>query len=343
MLKDALNQVVAGENLSRQEARQAMTVIMSGNASEAQIGALLTALRMKGETSDEIAGFAETMRSYTVKVDCNNKGVIDTCGTGGDCKGTFNVSTTVAFVVAGAGVSVAKHGNHGISSSCGSADVLRALGVSLELPTQAVAGAIDELKVAFLYAPSFHPAMKYAGKPRRELGFRTVFNVLGPLTNPVGADYQLLGVYSRELTAKLAEVLLRLGVRRAMVVHGLDGLDEISTAAPTQVSELIDGEIRTYLLEPGHYGLNSSGIEDYQGGTPQNNAATLLAVLQGKKDAKRDIVLINAAAALMVAGKVETIAEGLVVAAASIDSGAALAKLEALKDYSQRYKGESVS
>ncbi|MBP2656488.1 MAG: Anthranilate phosphoribosyltransferase [Firmicutes bacterium] len=341
MLKDVLNQVVAGKDLSRQEARQAMSGIMSGNASEAQIGALLTALRMKGETSDEIAGFAETMRCYTVKVACDNKGIIDTCGTGGDCKGTFNVSTTVAFVVAGAGVPVAKHGNHGISSSCGSADVLKALGVSLDLPATMVAAAIDELRVAFLYAPSFHPAMKYAGKPRRELGFRTVFNVLGPLTNPVGAECQLLGVYARELTTKLAEVLRLLGVRRAMVVHGLDGLDEISTAAPTQVSEVVDGEIRTYLLEPKNYGLSSLGLNDYRGGTPEDNATTMLELLQGKKGAKRDIVLINAAAALKVAGKAETFEEGLAVAASSIDSGAALAKLEALRDYSQRYKGES--
>lgn len=339
MLKEFLNQVLAGEDLSRQEARQVMFTIMSGKATEAQIGALLAALRMKGETSEEIAGFAESMRSFTVKVNCKGSEALDTCGTGGDRKGTFNVSTATAFVVAGAGVAVAKHGNHGVSSSCGSADVLKELGVSLELSPQAVGTALDTVKVAFLYAPSFHPAMKYAGKPRRELGFRTVFNVLGPLTNPVGTQCQLLGVYARELTEKIADVLLRLGVKRAMVVHGLDGMDEISTAAPTQVSEVVNGSIRTYLLEPEKYGIKAGTMEDYQGSTPQSNAVTLLSILQGKVDAKRDIVLVNAAAALMVADKAETLKEGLILAAESIDSGAALAKLEELKAYSQKYKG----
>ncbi|MBP2650427.1 MAG: trpD [Firmicutes bacterium] len=339
MLKMALNQVVSGENLSREQARQVMAAIMSGSASEAQIGGLLAALRMKGETVDEIAGFAEAMRSYSLRISCGNKGALDTCGTGGDRKGTFNVSTTAAFVVAGAGVVVAKHGNHGATSSCGSADVLKELGVSLELSPQAVATALNTLNVAFLYAPSFHPAMKYAGKPRRELGFRTVFNVLGPLTNPVGAECQLLGVYERALTEKIADVLLRLGVKRAMVVHGLDGLDEISTAAPTQVSEVINGRVRTYLLEPADYGIRLGTMEDYQGGSPKANAATLLEILQGKKDVKRDIVLVNAAAALVVADKAENIRDGLVVAANSIDSGAALAKFEALKAYSQQHKG----
>ena len=232
MIKDYLNKIIAGENLNQRQAQESMQYIMSGAASEAQIGSLLTALKIKGETTEEITGFAETMRSHTVKITCDSSKVIDTCGTGGDRKGTFNISTTVALVVAGAGVTVAKHGNHGISSSCGSADVLRELGVSLELPPQSVAESIDKLKIGFLYAPVFHPAMKYAGKPRRELGFRTVFNVLGPLTNPVGADRQLLGVYDLSLTRKLAEVLLRLGAKRAMVVHSLDGLDEISVNAP---------------------------------------------------------------------------------------------------------------
>jgi anthranilate phosphoribosyltransferase len=297
---------------------------------------------MKGETSEEIAGFAETMREFTVKVKCATAGVLDTCGTGGDRKGTFNISTTVALVVAGAGAPVAKHGNHGISSSCGSADVLRALGVHLELSPQAVAEAIDTVGVGFLYAPAFHPAMKYAGKPRRELGIRTVFNVLGPLTNPAGAEYQLMGVYDQALTEKLADVLLRLGVKRAMVVHGLDGLDELSIGGLSQVSEVIGGTVRTYRMDPTDYGINYAGIEALQGGTPEDNAALIMGILKGVRSARRDIVLFNAAAALTVAEKAENIAEGLRLAAGSIDSGAALAKLEGLVRLSQRYKEESL-
>ncbi|MDR3562572.1 MAG: anthranilate phosphoribosyltransferase [Negativicutes bacterium] len=341
-MKEILSQVVAGKDLSREEARRSMELIMSGSASETQIGSLLTALRMKGETSEEITGFAETMRRYTVKIKCDGQDVIDTCGTGGDRKGTFNISTAVAFVVAGAGVPVAKHGNHGISSSCGSADVLKSLGVRLDLPPQTVAKTLARIGMGFLYAPAFHPAMKYAGKPRRELGFRTSFNLLGPLTNPVGAAYQLMGVYDRSLTAKLAEVLLSLGVRRAMVVHGLDGMDEISTAAPTQVSEVVDGAVKSYILDPTEYGFPSCSADDYRGGTPDENAEIIERVLQGKRDRRRDIVLINAAAALSVAGKAEGLREGLALAAASIDSGAALAKLEALREFSQHYRGTAL-
>ncbi len=335
MFKEFLNQVVTGENLSRQEAQDSMQTIMSGNASEAQIGALLTALRIKGETSEEITGFAETMRNHTVKVTCKQTGLLDTCGTGGDRKGTFNISTTVAFVVAGAGVSVAKHGNHGVSSSCGSADVLKALGVRIDLPVENVAGVIEQAQIGFLYAPSFHPAMKYAGKPRRELGFRTVFNVLGPLTNPLAADRQLLGVYDRALTFKLAEVLSRLKTRRAMVVHGLDGLDEISTSAPTQVAEVIDGQIRSYLIDPTDYGLPAAAHSDISGGTPAENAQIIKTILQGTPGARRDLVLLNSAAALVVAGKAENIKEGLHLAADSIDRGAAAAKLDQMRQLSQ--------
>jgi anthranilate phosphoribosyltransferase len=335
MFKEFLNQVVTGENLSRQEAQDSMQTIMSGNASEAQIGALLTALRIKGETSEEITGFAETMRNHTVKVTCKQTGLLDTCGTGGDRKGTFNISTTVAFVVAGAGVSVAKHGNHGVSSSCGSADVLKALGVRIDLPVENVAGVIEQAQIGFLYAPSFHPAMKYAGKPRRELGFRTVFNVLGPLTNPLAADRQLLGVYDRALTFKLAEVLSQLKTRRAMVVHGLDGLDEISTSAPTQVAEVIDGQIRSYLIDPADYGLPAAAHSDISGGTPAENAQIIKTILQGTLGARRDLVLLNSAAALVVADKAENIKEGLHLAADSIDRGAAAAKLDQMRQLSQ--------
>jgi len=343
MFTKILNQLIVGQALSRQQAQEAMRIIMSGNATEAQIGSFLTALRIKGETSEEIAGFAETMRSYTVKITCNQQEVIDTCGTGGDKKGTFNVSTAVAFVVAGAGVSVAKHGNHGISSGCGSADVLKTLGVRLDLPPRAVGEAIDTLQVGFLYAPAFHPAMKYAGKPRRELGFRTVFNLLGPLTNPLGTKNQLMGVYDRDLTSKLAEVLLRLEAKHAMVVHGLDGLDEISIAAPTQISEVVSGKIKTYLLDPSDYGFSTNDKANYTDGTSLASAQIITGVLQGKPNSCRDIVLLNTAAALVVAGKAESIQEGLILAASSIDSGAALAKLDALRQFSQQYKEESVS
>lgn len=336
MLKAVLNQVVGGENLSRQEAQESMQAIMTGQASESQIGGLLTALRIKGETSEEIAGFAETMRSHTVKVECSQSDLLDTCGTGGDRKGTFNISTTVAFVVAGAGASVAKHGNHGVSSSSGSADVLKALGVRIDLPAQNIASVIEDARIAFLYAPTFHPAMKYAGKPRRELGFRTVFNVLGPLTNPLAAERQLMGVYERSLTKKLAEVLLRLNTRRAMVVHGLDGLDEISTTAPTQVSEVVDGKILSYLIDPAEYGLPIAALEDISGGTPEQNADIVLGILSGKQGARRDLVLLNAAAALVVADKAENIREGMVLAAKSIDSGAAQAKLERMRELTRQ-------
>ena len=334
MLKAALSQVIGGENLSRQEAHESMQAIMSGASGDAQIGGLLTALRIKGETSEEIAGFAESMRSHTVKVTCSRTDLLDTCGTGGDCKGTFNISTTVAFVVAGAGASVAKHGNHGVSSSCGSADVLKALGIRIDLPAQNVASVIEDAQIGFLYAPTFHPAMKHAGKPRRELGFRTVFNVLGPLTNPLAAERQLLGVYDRSLTHKLAEVLLQLKTRRAMVVHGLDGLDEISTTAPTQVSEVVDGQIRSYMIDPADYGIPAAGLSAISGGTPEENADIIQSILHGKRGARRDLVMLNAAAALVVAGKAENIKEGLKLSAESIDSGAAHAKLDRMRELS---------
>ncbi len=336
MLREFLARVITGENLSRQQAKDAMQVIMSGQAQEAQIGAFLTALRMKGETSAEVTGFAETMRNYAAPIKCRTSNLIDTCGTGGDRKGTFNVSTTVAFVLAGAGLSVAKHGNRGVSSTCGSADVLTALGVNVTVPPETVAKAINEINIGFLYAPVFHKAMKYAAKPRRELGFRTVFNLLGPLTNPAGANCQLIGVYDANLTLKAAEALVGLGVQNAMVVHSTDGLDEISTAAPTQVAEVCGGTIRSYVLDPVDYGFPPCSLEDYMGGTPEQNAEMVVAVLRGEQGPKRDIVMMNAAAALKVAGAAESIKEGLAIAANSVDSGAALGKLEALREFSRR-------
>ena len=340
MLKNFIDRVIVGEHLSQSQAQEAMQVIMSGQASDIQISALLTALRIKGETSTEIAGFAQTMRDYAVKIDCPGKELIDTCGTGGDKKGTFNVSTTVAFVLAGAGLTVAKHGNTGVSSSCGSADVLSALGLHVNLPPEAVAAMIKDFNIGFLYAPNFHKAMKYAAKPRKELGFRTIFNLLGPLTNPANANCQLIGVYEPALTQKIGEALQGLGVRRAMVVHSLDGMDEISTLAPTQVTEVRDGEIKSYVIDPAHYGFTGGTPADYVGGTPADNAQIIIDILKGQTGAKRDIVLINAAAALLVADKVATLEEGIEVARASIDSGAALAKLEELRSASQRYKEE---
>lgn len=344
MIKDALNRLITGENLSVQEARESMQIIMSGNASDAQIGALLTALRYKGETSEEITGFAETMRQNSIKVDYREQGLLDTCGTGGDRKGTFNVSTTVAFVVAGAGATVAKHGNHGVSSSCGSADVLKALGIKIDNPAHIITTQLAKLKIGFLYAPTFHPAMKHAGKPRRELGFRTVFNVLGPLTNPLGAECQLLGVYERSLTHKLAEVLQKLKSRRAMVVHSLDGMDEISVSAPTQISELSDGCIRSYQIDPATFGFSAAAPESFNGGTPVDNARMIRKILEGEPGPCRDLVLLNAAAALSVAEKAENIRDGIELARKSIDEGAALDKLEQLRRLSQcRGQGGSVS
>ena len=338
MLKDYLSQAISGQDFSREEARAAMQVIMSGQASEAQIGAFLTAMRMKGETSLEVAGFAESMRNQAVKVECSSKKLIDTCGTGGDRQGTFNISTAAAFVLAGAGLNVAKHGNRGVSSSCGSADVLSALGIKLELPPEGVSEAIDTIGVGFIFAPSFHQAMKYAVKPRKELGFRTVFNLLGPLTNPAGANCQLIGVYDQALTIKVAHALAELGVTSAMVVHSFDGLDEISTASPTQVAEVRGEEIRSYVIEPEAYGFTRCTLADYQGSTIEENAQIIIRLLKGEQGFKRDIVLMNAAAALVVADAAGDIAEGIALAAKSIDSGSAYTKLEALKTFTQNYQ-----
>ena len=335
MIKQYLDPVISGKNLSFDEAQQAMTVIMSGQATNAQIGAFLVALRLKGETSEEIAGFAAGMRRQATGIDCSALGAVDTCGTGGDQSGTFNVSTTAAFVLAGAGVPVAKHGNRGISSSCGSADVLTALGVAVELTPKAVETSIKTLNIGFLYAPVFHQAMKYAAGPRRELGIRTVFNLLGPLTNPANVDRQVVGVYDRQVTGTVAQALAELGTKRAMVVHSHDGLDEISTFAPTEVAEVKGGKVVQYVIDPQDYGFQRGSREEYQGGTPEENAQITLEILKGKEGAKRDIVLMNAAAAFMVAGQAEDLNAGLALARESLDSGAALHKLTELRTFSQ--------
>ncbi|CUH96980.1 Anthranilate phosphoribosyltransferase [Propionispora sp. 2/2-37] len=334
MLKKFLAIVVNKTDLTREEAKESMDIIMSGKASEGQIGAFLAALRVKGEVVEEITGFAETMRAHAEKISCKNHGLIDTCGTGGDSKGTFNISTTAAFVLAGAGVSVAKHGNRGATSPCGSADLLEALGVRITLAPEIVAQSIDKIGIGFMYAPAFHGAMKYAAKPRRDLGFRTVFNILGPLTNPAGAECQLMGIYDGRMTTTIAETLAALGSKRAMVVHSHDGMDEISTAVPTTISEVKGGDVHTYQIDPEKLGFVKPPREAYLGGSALENAKITLDILQGQKGFKRDIVLLNAAAGLIVSGKAESFPEGLELAASSIDCGAALAKLEELKKFS---------
>jgi anthranilate phosphoribosyltransferase len=329
MITDAIRKIVDGRDLSRTEAVEAMNEVMGGEATDAQIAALITALRMKGETPDEISGCAAVMREKAVAVKPKAIGVVDTCGTGGDMSGTFNISTTAAFVVAGAGVPVAKHGNRSVSSSCGSADLLEALGVNLGIAPETVAAAIDEVGIGFLFAPALHLAMKYAIGPRKQIGIRTIFNVLGPLTNPAGAEYQVLGVYSRDLTETIAEVLLSLGTKHALVVHG-DGLDEITTTGRTKISEVNNGEISTYEIDPEDLGLPLVNREALAGGSVERNVEITRAVLAGEPGPARDIVMVNASAALVAAEKAADLRAGIELAAESLDSGRAAKKLTEL-------------
>jgi len=331
-LKTAIAEVINGRDLTFTQAEEAMNIIMNGEATPAQIGSYLTALRMKGETVDEIAGSAQSMRAHVVGVDVPGlvpgEMLVDTCGTGGDGKHTFNISTTAAFVVAGAGVKVAKHGNRAASSKSGSADVLLALGGNLDLTPAQVADCVDEVGIGFLYALHHHPAMRFAIGPRREIGQRTIFNILGPLTNPAGATHQLIGVYSPALTEPLAAVLGKLGSRAAYVVHGADGLDELSTTGINRVSCLRNGVVQTRGLDPGDLGLAQASIDDMVGGTPPENAQITRDILSGAdRGPRRDIVLLNAAAALGVAD--DDWLASLEKARASIDNGRALATLEA--------------
>ncbi|MDN5326701.1 MAG: anthranilate phosphoribosyltransferase [Moorella sp. (in: firmicutes)] len=330
MLKAQISKVVAGQHLSEAEAAEAMDTIMAGEATPAQIAAFLTALRLKGETVDEITGFARSMRRRAVPLATSHRVFVDTCGTGGDGRQTFNISTTAAFVVAGAGVAVAKHGNRSVSSRCGSADMLEALGIKVDLPPEAVARCLDEVGMAFLFAPVFHGAMKYAAGPRREIGIRTAFNLLGPLTNPAGAPCQLVGVYDPDLTETVAAVLGRLGSSRAYVVHGSDGLDEVTTTGPSKITCLDKDGIRTYTFNPEDAGLPRATLADLAGGTATDNAAIARAVLSGTRGPARDVVLINAAFALLAAGAAGTLRQALALAESSIDSGAAAAKLQAM-------------
>jgi anthranilate phosphoribosyltransferase len=331
MLRDLVSRVASGESLTEADAAAGMRELISGEASPALGAALLTALRIKGETAAEVTGFARVMREAAVRVAPRCERLVDTCGTGGGTVPTFNISTTAAFVVAGAGVSVAKHGNRAITSACGSADVLEALGIRIDLPPDAVCACIEEAGIGFMFAQAHHPAMRHVGPVRKELPFRTIFNCLGPLTNPAGASAQLIGVYEPRLVPLLAEALAALGTRRAMVVHGVDGLDEISTLGPTLVSEVIDCDVRTCQIMPEQVGLaTASPAEIAPGSTAAENAALLRGVLAGEKGPRRDIVLLNAAAALLVAGAAATLEEGVARAAASIDEGAAAARLQAL-------------
>jgi anthranilate phosphoribosyltransferase len=336
MIRDSIRKVVEGNHLTQQEAVTTMTEIMDGECSPAQISCFITALRMKGETVDEVTGFVRVMRDKAVKVPTSRNPLVDTCGTGGDKLDTFNVSTAAGFVAAGAGVSVAKHGNRAASSICGSADVLEALGFNLSLDADQVGRCIDHTGIGFLFAPMMHPAMKHAVGPRKEIGIRTVFNILGPMTNPAGAKNQLIGVFNPELTEPMAMVLCNLGSTRAMVVHGMDGLDEISTIGPTRISELKDGRVKTYLLDPSILGIQKTSVDALAPGKSAGESGELLlTVLQGDSGPRRDIVLLNAAAALVVAGVVEDLKEGLELAAKSVDSGAAMGALESMKSFAK--------
>ena len=337
MIREAIAEVVSGRSLDSAEAAAVMRQIMEGEATPAQIAALVVAMRMKGETPEELAGFAETMLSHAVRIESGAE--LDTCGTGGDGSHTFNISTTAAFVAAGAGVRVAKHGNRAMSSKCGSADVLSELGVKLDLEPRAVARCIREVGIGFLFAPVFHPAMKHAAGPRREIGIRTMFNVLGPLCNPAGASAQLLGVADETLVEKMATVLYRLGFDRAMVVHGEDGLDELTLSEKSLVCELRNERLQTYEISPEDYGLPRASKEDLMGGSSGENAQMLREVLSGSTGPRRDVVLLNAGAALYVAGRAGSIQEGLALAARTIDSGRALAKLHGLVDFCRSAEG----
>ena len=364
MLLDALHRLANhSQSLTRDEAREAMSEVLAGNCTDAQIAALLVALRMKGETVEEIVGFAEAIRAAAAPLPIANSrppealdiagtgrdalleesriesslvdaSLIDTSGTGGDASGTFNISTATALVTAGAGVRVAKHGNRSISSKCGSADVVEALGVNIQLPPERAAECLRQVGICFLYAPNLHPAMKQVQTVRRELKMRTMFNLLGPLTNPARANGQVVGVYSLDLVEKLAEALSMLGLRRALVVHGLDGLDEITITGKTRVAEAREGSVRSYEVEPEEFRMKRAALGEIAGGDAKENATIIHAVLNGERSPRRDVVLLNAAAALTAAGKAERIAEAIPLAEKSIDSGAALGKLEALVRFS---------
>jgi len=344
---EGIRRVVEGQHLNRTEAESLMNEIMSGKATDAQIASLLTALRMKCETVDELIGFARVIRAKASRVhpkaivsDSPQGGrpirLIDTCGTGGDASGTFNISTATAFVVAGAGVPVAKHGNRNVSSLCGSADVMETLGICLDLTTEAVARCIDEVGIGMLFAPQLHEAMRYVMPARREMKIRTVFNILGPLCNPAGAKAQILGVYDEDLTDIMAQVLCELGTERAFVVHGSDGLDEITITGESKISEVNNGERHTYYVTPEDYGIERAPISAIQGGDAEQNAGIIRDILNDRGGPRQDVVLLNAGAGLVVGGKAASMREGIQLARESIQSGSALSRLQNLAELSQK-------
>lgn len=335
-IKKAIAKIVEGVDLLEEEAIKVMNEIVNGECTSAQIGSFITALRIKGEKVEELTGFVKVMREKALHIKVKESLVVDTCGTGGDGFSTFNISTIAAFVAAGAGVTIAKHGNRAVSSLCGSADVLKELGVNIESSKEQVEKCINEIGIGFLFAPLFHQAMKYAIGPRREIGIRTVFNIIGPLTNPAGANACILGVYKEELTELLAKVLLNLNVNHAFVVFGKDGLDEISISFETKVSEAKNGKIETYTINPEDFGIKRVHLSEIKGGIPAENAEILKRILKGEKGPRRDIVLLNAAAAIVVGEKAKTLKEGIEIAKISIDSGKALQKLNLLIEYTNQ-------
>jgi anthranilate phosphoribosyltransferase len=334
-IQEALARLLEGSDLTKDEAREVMNEVMRGEATPAQIGGFLVALRLKGETADEIAGCAEAMRAHVLAVRPKREDLVDTAGTGGDGAGTFNISTAAALVAAAAGAAVAKHGNRAVSSSSGSADVLEALGFELELPAERIARSIDELGFGFLFAPSHHPAMRHAAPVRRELAARTVFNVLGPLTNPAGAGAQVVGVYAPELVPTIAAVLARLGARRAFVVHGAGGIDELSPAGPNLVCEVVGGKVRRREIDPRDFGVFRCRPRDLAGGSPAENAATIREIVAGAPGPKREAVLLNAGGAIAAGGHARDLEEGYRLAGEAVDSGAAGTRLDELIAFSR--------
>ncbi|HSR88031.1 MAG TPA: anthranilate phosphoribosyltransferase [Pontiella sp.] len=335
MIKNVIAKLLSGESLTREEAAAAMTDIMSGEATGAQIGAFITGLRLTGETPEIIAGCAEVMRANATPIKCDDPNAVDIVGTGGDGAHTFNISTTAAFVIAGAGVTVAKHGSYGVSSKCGSANVLSELGVNIQYTPQRMEACLAELGIAFLFAPGLHPAMKHVVGPRRELGVWSIFNILGPLCNPAGVKNGIMGVFKPELVPIVSDACAQLEMNHQFIVHGNDGLDELTTTTTTIVTEIRKGKVQTYEVQPAGLGLSTASSEELTGGEPAENAAITRAILSGEKGPKRDIVLLNAAFAIMAGGKADNPQAGLALAVQSIESGAALAKLEALAKMSQ--------
>ncbi len=336
MIKETIAKLVKGIDLSQVEIESTMEEIMTGQALPTQIASFLTAMRIKGETIEEIAGAASIMRKHATKINTKHAQLLDTCGTGGDEAHTFNVSTASAFVVAGAGIPVAKHGNRCVSSKCGSADLLKALGVNIDIEPEKVSKCIDDIGIGFLFAPLLHKAMQYATLPRREIGIRTIFNILGPMTNPAGATHQLLGVYDGELVEPIAKALGKLGSKHALVVHGTDGLDEVTTTAETQVSELNDGKVKSFKISPTDFGIKKANSEDLKGGDCDYNIKITRDILNGKEGPQYDIVILNAGCAIYAADAAEDIGEGIKLAKKSLASKSALKKLEQLKEFTNR-------